>query len=110
MPNDSDLIVHIAMNMAGLANQYLKLKINRGIADFVAFVRGFNMMDALFQIVDAGQEKACADFKIKGQTTFCASQILWLTETGILEREMQNLHCYGGKLRHIFLGALSDGD
>jgi hypothetical protein len=67
-PN-TKVIVRVYANLKGLIRPYLD---NDIIADPVileAFVRGFNMYDPLFDFVDAGNGKECADEKLKGKSS-----------------------------------------
>lgn len=53
-------------NVKGLSKKYKEANILPDTSDFYAFIRGFNMEDALCDFIDAGDGKECADFKLKG--------------------------------------------
>lgn len=88
--------------MLGLSSTYGRLGILQGFGSFEAFVRGFNKTYPSFEIVDAGNEKECADVKIKGQAAEHAQdESSHMAES--LEMAVSDVHCH-----HIIFGGSAD--
>ena len=66
VPPDYRPIVRVFVNAVGLTHTYRQMGLLKGKEDFATFIRGFNKTDPLFEIIDAGSEKECADSKIRG--------------------------------------------
>jgi len=62
------IVVRIYVNMIGLSRSYHSAGILESPSDFERFARGFNRTLPLFDIVDAGNEKECADDKIRSKS------------------------------------------
>lgn len=60
-----EVIVRVYANVKGLAKTYREEKIVSE-STFEDFIRGFNMGDAMFDYIDAGNGKECSDEKVKG--------------------------------------------
>ncbi|KAL2680510.1 hypothetical protein Neosp_008112 [[Neocosmospora] mangrovei] len=60
-----EIITHIYANMRGLGTTYEGNGVVSSLLDWYAFVSGFNMVDPMFDYLDAGSGKECADYKIK---------------------------------------------
>ncbi|RSM05275.1 hypothetical protein CDV31_009673 [Fusarium ambrosium] len=82
-----EIITHIYANMRGLGVTYESSGVVSNIMDWYAFVSGFNMVDPMFDYLDAGNGKECADYKIKT----------------VFQHHFDNVHC-----RRIILGASAD--
>ena len=61
------IIARVYANVQGLANVYRQKGIIPEFTSLDEFIRGFNMGDAMFDFVDAGNGKECADEKVKGK-------------------------------------------
>lgn len=61
------VIVRVYANVKGLAKTYKEMEILPESASLDEFVRGFNMVDAMCDYVDAGNGKECSDEKVKGR-------------------------------------------
>ncbi|RMJ12135.1 hypothetical protein CDV36_008211 [Fusarium kuroshium] len=82
-----EIITHIYANLRGLGVTYESSGVVSNIIDWYAFVSGFNMVDPMFDYLDAGNGKECADYKIKT----------------VFQHHFDNVHC-----RRIILGASAD--
>lgn len=65
LPPDYRIVVRVYVNMIGLSKSYNNAGILETSGDFERFARGFNKTYPLIEIVDAGNEKECADDKIR---------------------------------------------
>lgn len=65
---NTKVIVRVYANLKGLIRPYRDNNIVADPSILEAFVRGFNMYDPLFDFVDAGNGKECADEKLKGKS------------------------------------------
>ncbi|EEU42696.1 uncharacterized protein NECHADRAFT_84191 [Fusarium vanettenii 77-13-4] len=81
------IITHIYANMRGLGATYEGNGVVSSLLDWYAFVSGFNIVDPMFDYLDAGSGKECADYKIKT----------------VFQHHFDNVHC-----RRIILGASAD--
>ena len=63
---DVKVVIRVYCNLKGFSKTCCDADIVDKTEDFVRFVRGFNMSDALCDIVDAGSGKECADEKLRG--------------------------------------------
>jgi hypothetical protein len=68
LPAHIEIVVRVYANTEGLGRTYARLKLATE-STFLSFVRGFNMGHTLSDFVDAGNEKECADEKIKGSSS-----------------------------------------
>ena len=64
-PLEYKLIVRVYANVKGLFKTYRDHSICSERKCLDDFIRGFNMADPLFDFVDAGSGKECADAKLK---------------------------------------------
>ncbi|KAL2194262.1 hypothetical protein P885DRAFT_8808, partial [Corynascus similis CBS 632.67] len=68
--------VRVYTNIKGQAKTYKEMGIIPEATDKLPdFIRGFNMGDPLFDFVDAGNGKECADVKVKAYFEFCFANI-----------------------------------
>ena len=65
LPLDIPLMVRIYASVNGLAKVYRATGTIDQTSDFELFVRGFNKAYPLFDFVDAGDGKECADEKVR---------------------------------------------
>lgn len=63
-----NVVVRVYANVWGLSKTYADLEILPEQTMLNDFIRGFNMFNALFDYVDAGNGKECSDEKVKGKT------------------------------------------
>ncbi|KAM0424480.1 hypothetical protein ACHAPT_010405 [Fusarium lateritium] len=82
-----EVVTCIYANMKGMGNTYKQSEVLSDLSDWYEFVCGFNMVDPLFDYVNAGNGKECADYKIKT----------------VFRHHFDNVHC-----RRIVLGASAD--
>lgn len=73
-----EIITHIYANMRGLGITYEGNGVVSNLPDWYAFVSGFNMVDPMFDYLDAGSGKECADYKIKSMfhAHVCGDKVL----------------------------------
>ena len=64
--NQLKIIVRIFINLDGLSNMYQGLGIIKDTYDFRHFMIGFVQTQGLFDLIDVGQGKQRADYKMKG--------------------------------------------
>jgi hypothetical protein len=64
--------------MRGLGTTYGGISVVSNLSDWYAFVSGFNMVDPMFDYLDAGSGKECADDKIKSRChgPVCVDEVL----------------------------------
>ena len=65
--NQWSIMVRIYANLGGLDKKCSQLGVVEAPGDVASFVRGFSQHQPLFDFVDAGTGKECADHKIKGK-------------------------------------------
>ncbi len=63
-----EFVVQIYGNLKGLTKACCDAGIIHQREDLDRFIRGFNMNNALFNIIDAGNGKECSDSKIRGSS------------------------------------------
>lgn len=62
------IIVRIYVNMIDFSRKYQSAGILESFDAFERFIRGFNKIYLLFDIIDAGNEKKCFDDKIRSKS------------------------------------------
>ena len=90
--------------MIGFSKTYHNARILESSGGFERFARGFNKTYPLFEIVDAGNEKECADDKIRSKSQHQISvsfQDLLLVD--VFDMHINDVHC-----RHILFGGPTD--
>jgi hypothetical protein len=68
VPANVKVTVRVYANLKGLARAYCDAQVIGNPTELGIFVNGFNMEDALCDLVNAGDGKECADEKLKGRT------------------------------------------
>lgn len=63
---DEKIVIKVYANLKGLSKTYVSNKILGRTEDFYEFVTGFNKMNALVDLTDAGNAKDGADRKLQG--------------------------------------------
>lgn len=61
------VLVRVYANMKGLAKTYKEMEVVPEVT-FEDFVRGFNKVSPLYDYIDAGDGKECADVKVNGMS------------------------------------------
>jgi hypothetical protein len=87
----------------GLTKLYRETNLLRPGEDLSNFIRRFNMESPLCDFIDAGDDKECADVKIKGQPPSQCLQLIANEDTGVFAEDFNNIHC-----QRIFFCASAD--
>lgn len=65
-PHDLTIVTRVYANITGLSKASTDARIVPDSSRFEEFVRGFNMEHPLFDFLDSGSGKECADERLKG--------------------------------------------
>lgn len=104
-----EIVVHLYGSLRGLRTTYLDASIIDQREEFEQFVRGFDMVHPLCNLVNAGNGKECSDDKIRGKELFplCRS-ICYVVIDIRITTEVFKLHIGGLNCNRNFFGGSAD--